>query len=326
MKQKVLLIRFSAFGDIVLTTGPLLHLKSRFPDHEIHFLTSEIGDELLTGSLEIDEVFVVPRGSNLGELIKIYRDLPDYDMVIDWQDNFKSWLLKFFVKGKFFKIKKHSRQRRQFVRDKKNRPELQQHVVEKYFATLKRAFDLPDQSLEELRPTFQPRKLIINQELFDMQKAVALHSYASVENKVWPYFSQLIEKLQAQKTPVILVGNTPDPQTYQDGPLLLDLRNKTPLRELAAVLSHCRALVTTDSGPMHLGIAVNTPTIALFGPTTKEFGFYPKFSNTFVLENNELDCRPCHVHGGDSCPLEHHNCMKTISVDDVMKKIDEMNF
>jgi ADP-heptose:LPS heptosyltransferase len=88
------------------------------------------------------------------------------------------------------------------------------------------------------------------------------------------------------------------------------------LEELPAVLERCALLVTGDSGPMHVAEAVGTPVVALFGPTTGHFGFRPFLPASRVVER-ALRCRPCHVHGGDRCPLIHHRCMNDISVLDV---------
>ena len=104
----------------------------------------------------------------------------------------------------------------------------------------------------------------------------------------------------------------------------LDLTNKTSLHETLAIIKKAKVLISTDSGPMHLGVALKTPTLALFGPTTKEFGFAPAFENTKVLEVQGLDCRPCHVHGGNFCPKEHFRCMRDLSVDKVLGELENL--
>ena len=323
-KKRILLVRFSAFGDLILTTGPLWQLKSKYPSYEIDLLTSEIGSEFFNASIEIDNTYTLPKGSGLRDMIKLYRKLPKYDTVIDWQDNFKSFFLKFFLKAEFYKIEKHSKARRKFVKNKKENKDLKLHVSQKYYKTLEKAFELPERYLEDLRPVYPPQRMIYDSKIFDFSKAVAIHMYASHKNKEWPHFQNLLEKLKSDKIPVVLVGNIDETPNYEESELVLNLINKTTIRELANVLNHCKAFVTTDSGPMHLGVAVRVPTIALFGPTTKEFGFFPRFKQTWVFENNDLDCRPCHVHGGSECPLKHHDCMNTISVDKVFNKLKEI--
>jgi heptosyltransferase II len=87
---------------------------------------------------------------------------------------------------------------------------------------------------------------------------------------------------------------------------------KTSLRELIAVIARCQAFLTNDSGPMHIAVACGVPTIAIFGPTTRELGFFPYGNGHTVIEKN-LPCRPCGLHGANKCPLGHFECMKSIT-------------
>lgn len=325
MKKKVLLVRFSAMGDVVLTTGPIKRLRQKFPGHRIDLLTSDVGEELLGNNTNLDKVFVVPKGCGLIELRRIYKTLENYDLVIDWQNNFKSHFLKLYVNAHTLRINKQAKKRRLFVKKRKYKEDLQRHVAEKYYDVLIEAFGLEPMDLELLRPWLFPNAITFNKNSFDISKAVALHPYASQKNKHWPGFTDLGEKLLANGVPVVVVGSTDEPLTWPEDPNLLDLTNRTTIREMISVLSKTKVLVSTDSGPMHLGIAVNTPTLALFGPTTREFGFYPRFDRTKVLEITDLQCRPCHIHGGHVCPLGTHECMKNIKVDEVLNLLKEVS-
>jgi heptosyltransferase-2 len=104
---------------------------------------------------------------------------------------------------------------------------------------------------------------------------------------------------------------------------VLNLCGKTSLRFLPALIKQCRLFITNDSGPMHIAVAVHVPTIAIFGPTVKELGFFPYGSAHRVMEV-ELACRPCGLHGGKTCPRIHFECMKKITVDAVVKEANEM--
>lgn len=90
--------------------------------------------------------------------------------------------------------------------------------------------------------------------------------------------------------------------------------------ELPDRLARLAVLVTGDSGPLHVAEAVGTPVVALFGPTTEHFGFRPWRPESRVVER-ALPCRPCHVHGGNRCPLGHHACMRSIDVADVLDAV-----
>lgn len=100
------------------------------------------------------------------------------------------------------------------------------------------------------------------------------------------------------------------------GERLLDLSGKLPLPVLAACLGRLDCYVTNDSGPMHLAWPQHTPVVALFGPTVRELGFFPRGDASTVVEI-DLPCRPCGLHGPRECPLGHHECMVAITPDTV---------
>ena len=89
------------------------------------------------------------------------------------------------------------------------------------------------------------------------------------------------------------------------------------LQETAAVLRASQVVVSGDTGLMHLATAVGTRVVALFGPTVRQFGFFPYRSPATVLEV-ALECRPCSAQGGPRCPLGHHRCLREISVEAVV--------
>jgi len=126
---------------------------------------------------------------------------------------------------------------------------------------------------------------------------------------------------------VIFIGGAKDKETMAK---ILSLMKETPLNwvgettlpELIATISRCRTFLTNDSGPLHIAVASHVPTVAIFGPTTKELGFFPYGSGHRVIEK-ELSCRPCGLHGADRCPLGHFNCMKEITVSEVFDAVRE---
>lgn len=100
----------------------------------------------------------------------------------------------------------------------------------------------------------------------------------------------------------------------------LNWAGETSLKELIAAIGRSAVFLTNDSGPMHIAVASNVPTVALFGPTTKELGFFPYGSGHTVIEKN-LDCRPCGLHGAEKCPLGHFQCMRQITADEVFHAV-----
>jgi heptosyltransferase-2 len=101
---------------------------------------------------------------------------------------------------------------------------------------------------------------------------------------------------------------------------VLDLSGRLDLPTLAACLDRVSAYLTNDSGPMHLAWVQGTPVAAVFGPTVRELGFFPRGERSVVLEE-DLDCRPCGLHGPKQCPLGHHDCMRRIAPERVWEAV-----
>jgi heptosyltransferase-2 len=94
------------------------------------------------------------------------------------------------------------------------------------------------------------------------------------------------------------------------------------LQETGAVIRRSEALISGDTGVMHMATGVGTPVVALFGPTVRQFGFFPYRSPASVVEL-KLPCRPCSAHGTRRCPLGHHHCMRQIVPDLVFPALAE---
>ncbi len=148
---------------------------------------------------------------------------------------------------------------------------------------------------------------------------VALHPFATHPDKAWPmgYWLSLIPLIERQGLDWVIVGKNPDHLQALDDPR--NLTGRTALRETCAILSQARALVTADSGPMHLATAVGTPVVALFGPTAQVWGFYPSGPFDTVLERT-MPCRPCSLHGSTRCKTGRE-CLTSIEPDDVAERL-----
>lgn len=145
---------------------------------------------------------------------------------------------------------------------------------------------------------------------------IALHPFATHETKSWRMerWISVAEKLDRQGYQILWLGLGDMPETFVGKSLV----NKTSLRELCAILSVCDLLLTGDSGPMHLAQAVGTPLVAIFGPTCKEWGFYP-FGEKVQILKLDINCCPCSLHGSRKC--SHIKCLNGISDDMIFDTI-----
>lgn len=304
--KNILVLRFSSLGDIVLTTGVLKFIKDTLPSVNISVATSTQFKEVFEKLPFISAVYSIDRKSNLKDIIAFSKTLPKFDAVFDLHDNLRSRILKFLLPAKSFTYNKNSLARRSFVRYRLGASYLTKHTVQKYFEPFGRAFNLNLPDIEKLRPF-----LIKPATEKSRIKRVVIHPFASKFCKEWPYFYDLSEKFLSLGVEVAAVGaggiNLPD--------LVEDKTGFVTLETLKENIASADLFITTDSGPLHIATAMNVPTVAIFGPTTRELGFYPTFKDTFVIENEGLNCRPCHIHGPDFCPKKHFRCMKELSAD-----------
>ncbi len=141
--------------------------------------------------------------------------------------------------------------------------------------------------------------------------------------KRWPYYALLAERLAL---PVVAIGGPTDRALGEEIEVVAPGRTVSACghvgpRTSAALIARAAALVTNDSAPLHLASAVGTPQVAIFGPTVPSFGFGPLGPDDISLGHDDLLCRPCSPHGPATCPLDHHRCMRDLSVERVAQAL-----
>jgi heptosyltransferase-2 len=150
---------------------------------------------------------------------------------------------------------------------------------------------------------------------------VALAPGSIWATKRWPYYADLARTLAGEPR-IVVVGSEGDRSLSDEiadatGGRSIDATGRLSLLASAEVIGRARLLVTNDSAPLHLASAMNTPTLAVFGPTVPAFGFGPLADRAAVAEIEGLECRPCDRHGPRRCPLGHWRCMREITAGDV---------
>lgn len=150
------------------------------------------------------------------------------------------------------------------------------------------------------------------------ERLVALAPGSVWGTKRWPYYAELAAALSAGgEARVIVIGSPADSALAASivtaAPATIDATGRLSLLASAELIGRCAVLVTNDSAPMHLGSAMGTPTVALFGPTVPAFGFGPLAPLASVVGLESLPCRPCDRHGPERCPLGHHRCMRELT-------------
>lgn len=324
-KHKVI-FRLSALGDVVLTTGVLRHWAEKY-GWEFTFITKYENAPVLEHAPFIKKVIKLEK-SDLGDFAWLKKSAEISDSfnghdLIDLHRTLRSSILSLKWKGRVFKYPKSGLKRRLFNFSSSKYLEKQlcrNNVPQRYTMAVA--------STPPRRESITPSIYLTNEEIVSAKETlsrcniksgfIALHPYATHPDKAWPVekWQELMASIEAEGMEWIVVGKDKSPLLPEDAK---DFTNKLSLRETCAVLNHAEALVTGDSGPMHLAAGVGTRVIALFGPTCKAWGFYPAGPEDRVLEKT-LECRPCSLHGKSSCKRDRE-CLKSISTDEVMKTI-----
>ena len=165
-----------------------------------------------------------------------------------------------------------------------------------------------------------------------MPPSIAVAPGSVWNTKQWPEskFISLIRDLLDDHWHVVVIGGSGDRDLCSrlsaaaGDPRLADASGRFSLLESAELIGRCAALVSNDSAPVHLAVAMGTPVVAIFGPTLPSFGFAPIGPGDRVVETSGLWCRPCSIHGGRRCPTGTFDCMNLISAGRVLSEIPSL--
>ncbi|HEX7120350.1 MAG TPA: glycosyltransferase family 9 protein [Longimicrobiales bacterium] len=332
--MKFLLIRFSSIGDVILTTPLLRALRAAHPDAVVHFATRRACAPLLASNPHVDRVLVLPDPAD-GGLRALARTLraERYDHVLDLHGTLRARLLRLLVpRPRWRGYRKHTLRRWALTQLNRNWFSESSPVPERYFDAAAGLGVRPDGGPPEVFPTAEAEAAaaaaLRAAGVADGEPYVALAPGAQHATKRWPEasWSALARRLGAAGVRSVVVGG---PEDMEAGRRIAaaagaaTVAGQLDLLGSAAVLAGARALASGDTGVMHLATAVGTPVVALFGPTVREFGFFPYGGPATVLER-PLPCRPCSTHGGPACPLGHHACMRGIEVEAVAAAVAAM--
>ena len=328
--KRILVIRLSSIGDVILTTAVLKAFKEKYPDYTIDFLVIDKFKDAISLSPYVDNLLLFNKEKNdgLSNLIKLAKELSKnkYDYVFDLHSKFRSKIIT-FVLSKFYGVKAYTYKKRAFwksilVNLKLIKYEVDNTIIKNYFSAFK-DFNLKYQG-EKLNFSFEPE---LKEKFKEYEDYIAFAVGASKETKKWTVegFGKLAKKLyETYGKKVILVGGKEDCERCDkieeiSENSVINLAGKLSLKETGALLSQIKFLLTNDSGPFHIARGVGCKTFVIFGPTSP--GMFD-FGENDILVYNKVDCSPCSLHGDKVCPKKHFKCMKELSYEKVFKIIE----
>jgi len=317
--NRILIIRLSSLGDILLTTPLIRSLKKANPDLKIDFLVRKEYEDTLKNNPHLNQLYQY-KNENVDEIINQLLQ-NKYDLIIDLQNNLRSKKIANHLKASSVKFKKKSLEKFLLVNFKINFLKDVPQIPIRYANSLNN-FQLDEFGLELFLP--KEIKSSINFE----ENLIGFAPGSRHFTKMYPkeYFIEL-GKLLSQNFKILLFGGKSDreicAEISKQIPNSIDLSNDNNLFQTAADMKICKAIICNDSGMMHTACAVQVPVITIFGSTVKEFGFTPYKISNLILENNSLSCRPCSHIGREKCPEKHFKCMLEITPEIVHKKVLE---
>lgn len=329
--MKLLLIRFSSIGDIVLTTPVLRCIRRQYPDAEIHFLVKQSFRPVIAYNPYIDVIHTLENdlNENITELQQI-----GFDYIIDLHKNLRTLRVKKALKVPVLSFDKLNFRKWLYVNFKwKVMPD--KSIVERYFEGVK---ELKVRNDGEGLDYFIPENLQTSQDDIPMGHwagfvgCVIGGSYATKQFPVakWKEF------VEQCPYPLILLGGPEDRDAgnliaAQDPAKVYNACGKFNLTESADLVKRAKVVVSNDTGLMHIAAAFKKPVISLWGNTTPEMGMFPYygFNNlnqnvsqlSVMMEVKNLGCRPCSKIGHDKCPRKHFRCMNDIPVDALITQV-----
>jgi lipopolysaccharide heptosyltransferase II len=318
---RILLVRFSSIGDIVLTTPLVRALKRRHADAELIFVTKRAMAPLVADNPHLAQVVALEPGESLPHLARRLRALhPTHGL--DLHGSLRSAALRLLVRGRWSGYAKRKVARATLIATKLDVYGGHVAVAERYFEAARRLDVRPDGGPPEFFLGGAARERVARwlaeRGLVDAPLA-ALAPGAAHATKRWPidHWQALAERLRRAGYRIVVLGGPDDRgAARQLGPLGESAAGEFTLQETGACLAQAKVLISGDSGVMHMATGVGTPVVALFGPTVEAFGFFPYGGPAKVLEQH-LSCRPCSAAGTARCPLGHHRCLVDLAPDAV---------
>lgn len=313
---KILILRFSSIGDIVLTTPVIRCLKEQVPNAEVHYATKRAYQPILDYNPHVAKRFYLD--NSLFSLLRQLR-AERYDYVIDLHNNLRTRILKTGLGVKAYSFDKLNLRKWAYVRWKVNFMPAT-HVVDRYLATVAPlGVENDEMGLEYYIPY---RDQVETEWLPETHRAdyVAFAIGGQHATKKLP-LPRLIELCRKINYPIVLLGGKEDRADGQAVEQALGKRliynacGQYNLNQSASLLQRARVVFSHDTGLMHIAAALRKKVYSIWGNTTPHFGFYPYKTPYVVLEKTGLDCRPCSKIGYDKCPLGHFKCMNELSFD-----------
>lgn len=317
--MKVLLIRFSSFGDVVLTT-PLVRTVKIQLDAEVHYLIKPKFIEAICANPYIDNIHLL--GDNYEATIRLLKK-ENYDLILDLQKNLLSYRISTRIGVKTLRFDKLNIKKWMAVKLKWNALPAQKHLVDRYFEAFTN-IGIKDDGLGLDYFMKSEDAAAAETEVKNLGNYAVLVLGATYYTKRIP-IEKCRELITSISHPVVLLGGedtkeVADVLTEAFPKRVLNYCGKVSFGVSAGIIKYANLVITGDTGLMHIAAALQKPMFVLWGNTIPAFGMFPYYGYKNIdkainSEVSELSCRPCGKLGFDKCPKGHFKCMMDQNVE-----------
>ena len=312
--KKILIIRFSSIGDIVLTTPVIRCIKEQKPEYEIHYLTKTAFKSILENNPHISKVHAIDK--DVKEVTGALQQ-EKFDFVVDLHNNIRSLQTKKALGKPSASFKKLNFKKWLLVNFKINKMPTA-HVVDRYMDTVaslgiandNKGLDYFIPTKDEVNPNQLPPShqngyigFVIGAKHFTKQLPI----------------EKIISICKKLNQPIVLLGGKEDATRAEAiekavGNNIYNACGKYNLNQSASIIKQANKIITHDTGLMHIAAAFKKEIISVWGNTVPAFGFTPYLPDpkSKMVEVKNLSCRPCSKIGYDKCPKGHFKCMMEI--------------
>lgn len=316
--KKILVIRFSSIGDIVLTSPVLRAVKSQFPAVEIHYLTKPAFVDLVKHNPHVDRVFALNK--NIAQTIKELKK-QNYDRIIDLHRSLRSRRIVSNGVGPVMQPW-HKLNVKKFIFSKLKVDLLPDvHLVDRYFDALKK-INVQDDGLG-LEHYYDRSGLSLGD--FNISSPYVVFAIGGTYTTKRLPNEKIVEICSKLTEPVVLIGGDADTENGQEiaeNTKALNLCGQLTFDQSAFLIENASHVICHDSGMMHIASAFDRPLSVIWGNTHPKFGMYPFRVTEYYSHQLDLKCRPCSKLGYDECPKKHFKCMNLQNVDEIVQKIE----
>jgi len=332
---KILVFRLSSIGDIVLTSALIRCLKKQYPDAQIDFVIKKQFKQLVEFNPHLHTIYTINSSEGIRGLKKVKAAIKQeqYDVFLDIHKNMRSL---FIMVGsgakKKLTYKKHILKRTLLTSLGLNKYKTITPVYQRFIEAAKPINVQNDSEGTEL---FIPSNIdvkvlqvLLSNGLIGDKPYVLFCPGASFKNKQWlpERFVELAKYLlDKEHVNVVLSGGRAEEDIckyilQETNGRVVDLSVRFTILESAVIAKYAKAVVANDTGMLHISEALKVPVVGIYGPTSRQFGYYPILEKSEVVEV-DLPCRPCTKMGAHSCPKKHWKCMKEITALMVYNKL-----